>query len=720
MNYKKHIVSWACFALVFLFGWRNYQIFTHIPAYGDALEVVWGISWYPYAIEQANSPFLYPYIFHPEGWQVGILAHTPLLFLLAQPFHWLGGKVFAYNVLAIIPFLISYIGVLRFSRHYTKSHFVQIVLALAFTFVEMRSSRVYGHLHILWATSFLPLAADQILLWRDCEEESLWHKHVWLSGLYAGLTVAFSLYSLFLTPFLFLLLERKLLRWPKVLLQGLGVITVTLLIASTAIVPYLFAIQAEPTTPPGIHQLVFWSANINGLFIPSVNHPISFFQDVGRFFMQTSTGGEARSANLGLSTLPLLLVGLYGLRKQRSAYAIVLIFLIPFTLSLGPLLKISSDLAQWAPMAPINETLWSWAHQFKPDTFDTEVIPPTFKEAIPLPGYFFYAFVPFAESARTVARFSMLTLLGCIGLIGVASDYLPSWLKYTLLVLLAVEMLPNPFAGVYLPTDNFHPAHQWLMENGAEDEAIVDFRGRLYHGPLPLYMSLELERPTAASIGSFHTPASLLLLQQTTDFVNKDAAHMARLFRSYDIEYLVIHQDRDAGKNTWLHIQDYPDIFPTIGCFSPDESHESPWAYDICIARIAEHPTIANVYPNYGFSEPFELWGVWTIEPQPRFEFVATSSTSQVVVLEAFPHCVEDQNQSLRLFAGDELLYEYDWSDCEPVYAEVIVPAEFVEVGWNELRFDFAYALNPVELGTSNDPRTLSVAFNQLQVKPID
>ncbi len=715
MTYKKHLLRWLPFSLFFLYFWGNLQIFTHLPAYGDALEVVWGITWYNHALSEGISPFWYPYIFHPEGWQVGILAHTPLFFLLAQPFYLIGGEIFAYNMLAIIPAFISYIGALRFARHYTKSPLTQIAIALGFTFIILRSNRVGGHLHIWWATSFLPLIADQLLLWRDHKGESIWHQHVWLSAIYSGLAIAFSLYSVFLAPLLYLLLGHKLWHWRRTASQGIAVIIVTGAISLTALLPYLNAVRIEPTNPPVINQLVWWSANVNGVFVPSGHHSIPQIRQFSHLLTQDAFEGEANAANLGLSTLALILIGCYGLKTKKSDRTLLFIFLIPLVLSLGPYLKISGEMVSSDSFKTLNESLWLVAHWLKPETFPNREPDWLFQDSVPLPGYLFYAYVPFAESARTVARFTMLTLLGALGLVAIGLDQLPKWLKYTLLVIWLIEMLPIRVGNLPLPLDTIHPAHQWLQENTDPDEAIIDLRDSIYHGALPLYVSWEIERPTAASIGSFLPRHNQMLYRETGELHKQDVKKLANLFHTYGIHHVLVHFDRNTGDETWEHLLSDPNAFQEIGCFTPDAQEKSPWTYKICIAEVIPHPTLINLFPTHGISEPFESWGTWAIETRPRFDFIATSKASHVIVLEAFPHCIDGRTQTLQLISDEQVLYQHDWQACESIYAEIIIPAEHIEVGRNEIRFELDYAISPAELDLSNDPRPLSVGFTRME-----
>jgi hypothetical protein len=66
------LVPWIPFWVLFAWGWRVRNPFTHIPAYGDVLEVLWGIEWYHRSILiQHTSPLFTPLVFHPLGWHTG-------------------------------------------------------------------------------------------------------------------------------------------------------------------------------------------------------------------------------------------------------------------------------------------------------------------------------------------------------------------------------------------------------------------------------------------------------------------------------------------------------------------------------------------------------------------------------------------------------------------------------------------------------------------------
>ncbi|MDW8064565.1 MAG: hypothetical protein RMK32_02900 [Anaerolineae bacterium] len=113
----KALIPWLGFWAFFAWGWRVRNPFTHVPAYGDVLEVLWGIRWYAEALwVNGASPLFTPLLYHPAGWHTSTFAFAPILFLIALPFHATGGPAFAYNFLAVLGLVVSFAGMYRFAR----------------------------------------------------------------------------------------------------------------------------------------------------------------------------------------------------------------------------------------------------------------------------------------------------------------------------------------------------------------------------------------------------------------------------------------------------------------------------------------------------------------------------------------------------------------------------------------------------------------------------
>lgn len=177
------IFPWLAFALVLLWGWRVYDIINRIPAYGDALEVIWGIRQYHDAlISNHTLPLFTPLVFAPNGWHTATLAHTPFLFLLAQPLCFIGGAAFAYNILVLASLLVAYAGSLNLLQQFT-SLVPAVAGALVFTFIFARWFRIYGHMNILWATSLLPWLLVELVAVKHEDNPRQSRKRLILGGL---------------------------------------------------------------------------------------------------------------------------------------------------------------------------------------------------------------------------------------------------------------------------------------------------------------------------------------------------------------------------------------------------------------------------------------------------------------------------------------------------------------------------------------------------------
>jgi hypothetical protein len=84
----------------------------------------------------------------------------------------------------------------------------------------------------------------------------------------------------------------------------------------------------------------------------------------------------------------------------------------------------------------------------------------------------------------------------------------------------------------------------------------------------------------------------------------------------------------------------------------------------------------------------------------------------------AFPLCVPDRRQGMVVKVNGQEMARYRWQECELWESEILIPASMVRIGWNEVSFEYAYALSPAEVtrGQNGDRRMLSVGFTRLEV----
>lgn len=715
----ERVAIWTPFFLLFAFFWRVYDLFGAIPNYGDALEVIWGILWYNNALSSGVNPLFYSKIFHPEGWQVGILAHTPFLFLIAQPIYAFTNAVFAYNVITIASFFVAYSGALRFFRALNIKFYLVIVIALLYTFVTMRSEKVWGHLHILWATSILPWLAYMIIRWKHADPEKRLPLEVWLCGLLWGGMLSFSLYSLFLALPLFLLLGNKLRTW-QTWVQLIVVGGAAAVVGSHALIPYALATRIEPVVPPSFESLVSWGADLNAMFSPSRRHiwpelVAIAFRIRGRGF------SEADSHNMGLTTLLPLFVGLFFVRRKQLGPVLLMVG-VSLILAIGPVFKTFGEALSLPLMGSLNTYLWGWGYFFKPEVFVSETPPIDLANAIPAPGYLMTIFVPFWEGARVSARFSLVAYLGLLAIVATGFEHMPRWLAVILLAIWLVEMWPMHTRQSPLDVTNLHPAYQWVNDQtlNAED-GIIDVREQILHGGEPLLSSIQTKVPTASAIGSFLPAQSRFLFVTSGNWLDLPPNELRLLLRSYDVRFILVHDISvdGQGRPIFEHLMSHSNIFDPQGCFDSISEVISPWAYTICVFEIDDHPSLRNAHPTVGWGE-LEPWGMWMTSETAVLRFVATQKTAYRGSFEAFPHCIDGMVQSVSFDIDDEPLHTYTWNACETMNVKIDIPVERISIGWNELTISTNYAISPADLNQSGDQRRLSIGINRLKIEKQD
>lgn len=710
-------LPWVAFLLVFLWIWRVPNLFTHLPVREtwitrDALEIIWGIEWYHDQLTQLASPLFYQNIFYPAGFQVGSLAHTPTLFLLALPFAHIGGSVFAYNVLALLPFLIGYVGALRFFRLAARPTFA-IVAALIYTFITMRSLRATAHLNIWWATAILPYFGYYLLNYARTRSR----RHAVLIGLSWGIMLNFSLYSVFLgaAAIFAVCILRKPARSDLVDYIAMG--GVAFLVGLPALIPFWLAAQAARVSYGVIDNLVPWGVSPDCLFTPPYFHSWQKISDLHLSVCVPTGVSEGVWVGLTMGILAVVGVVLALIHKHRPSFPVMRLLLITIVLALGPYLYFRGDLVEAPRFAPLNRLLWQAGHLIKPDLFPT-ADPGLFATKLPMPDLILMALVPLAEGARVAQRYVFVALLGLGWFIAVALDRFPKWLSVVFICLLFLELAPPPFHGQALTEADIHGAYAWLRENARDDEGYLDLTvsrdatyGRIMHGGDTLLASRWADTPSASHVGSF-LPDHAVFLEQTVEQALTPEA-MGVLMDAYGLRFLLLHGPVDSKLYTQL--VDADTQFASAGCF--EGQADSPWIRPICIVRRL--PQTHTVDLDFGWSA--EPWGVWAIDTAPHTRFLANGETDVIITIEAFPYCVDDRDQSMQLTVNGQEIGTHTWRDCETASLVYRVPAEQVQLGWNNLSLRLAYAISPADVTTDAniDPRTLAAGFNHLSVKPL-
>lgn len=707
------LIPWFCFWVFFAWGWRVQNIFTHLPAYGDVLEVLWGIRYYyDTLMVKRSSPLFTSIVFHPIGWHTPTLAHTPLLFLLSLPLNALGGSAFAYNLLAVLALVVSFAGMYRFAQLFV-SWPTAVLAAVVYTFWRMVWGRVWGHLHTEWMSGLLPWLAYGLMRVR-CSHESRQLKWVLFAGLIWGLMINFALYGVFIGAFVFLLWGCQIFRRiSQVVLIGL----MAMVIGLPTILLYWWGAQQDHIHVFGAGHNLWWGASLNSLFVPSVFHPLRLVRSISHL-LYTGPHDESGVMNFGIMTSLLALIGMVlVVKSRRRNTALVGLMFGGMVLSMGLLLRWNGEVVSYPAFRSLNAAIWNLGHFLKPEIFPS-TCPKPFETGVPLPGFLFTAAIPFWESARTVSRFAVLGMLGAAVLAGIALDRLPKIARAFLSVLWMVEMLPSPTGNVPVPFQ-LHPAYAWLAGQAVgAGEGIADISyPTLKVGGEILWAAGLHSKPTVSGAGSFWPEHTFVLWNY---FVNDPASfsrpQVGLILQQYQVRYLFLHILGEREKEMWRMVQGNP-VFRPVGCFDPMPS-PNPWPYPICVAEVEAEENPIQVLLGQGWSGR-EEWGVWVEGTYSTAGWIAAEKRDYVLRVSAFPFCVPAQHQRISIAINGEKIGSYQWGECELWEAEIPIPGSVVRIGWNEISFQYAYARSPAEvtLGQNPDSRVLSVGFTTLEVK---
>lgn len=713
------LVPVALFIIFLLWGWRNWYLFTRLPAYGDVLEVVWGWDWYAGALREGYSPFFYNLVFHPQGWHTATLAHSPTFFLFSLPLYWLGGPAFAYNLLALIGLGTAYTGMFLAARRYVP-WLPATLAAVSFTFSWPLFIRAAHHMNILLGAALLPW-----LLWSvvKMQAEGVTGRKLLFIGLLWGLSICFSFYFLFLGglvllacwlfPFTKALSTRSWLHWRHLLVVGL----VAFLFNLPLFLLFWQARRADAVATWDITHLNIWGLSLNAVLSPSVSNP--WLRSVAAWFYR---GNINETAFMGLGFIGGLcaLFSLRYLPGRAQLRALAALLIIGVLLGLGVYLKWDERTIPMEFFRPVNAAIWQVGHTLKPQLFSGDLPPDDLATGIPLPDLILVALVPFWEGVRTVARFAFVAWLAAPILAAFVLNRISLRpLRYGLMLLWLFEIVPIPNgSGLPLP-DTPHPAHAWLAEQTlAPGEGIIDLQiNTTQFGGATLLATQTHGQPTASGVGS-QIPAHSAWFDAWYRAADPLDPDLAPLLRAFDVRY-VLFTTWDEHVNYIIGQLGEREGLTHVDCFQPGPA-PTPWPYPICVLEVDPPPIPqTNLILREGWHEA-EPWGVWAAGEQSTAQWVATTTEQEVVLnLEAFPYCRDNQEQQIEIFLNDQPLTTYNWSGCENWNATLPIPPGRIQVGWNDFEFHYAYTAVPAEEsgGENPDPRSLSVGFSRLMVE---
>ncbi|HEY3342973.1 MAG TPA: hypothetical protein VGK81_13180, partial [Anaerolineae bacterium] len=351
---------WLAFLALLLWAWRTGP--SAVPSYGDTMEMVWGPQWYAATLLKGVSPLFMPNIFYPLGWHTGTLAHTPALFILALPFQLMGGAGVAYAGMVVLALVLSFAGCLRLIG-LRADRFVATLLALIYTFAFFRwICADGGHMHFLWATSFLPWMVWAILRLRDEANPARWRRLILFAGLAWAGALYFSLYFVWIgiLPLLLLLFDKQRPVWQHIR-QSIAVTMVAIVAAAPMLVLFYLGSRADQLASINASILLAWGASLNSFITPPLIHPLPALQSLARaiFNGDAAAINEVNESNWGILLPALAVLGaIVGLRRTRGTRALLAVLGVSVLLALGVALQWAGKSVQSSLFTPLNVALW--------------------------------------------------------------------------------------------------------------------------------------------------------------------------------------------------------------------------------------------------------------------------------------------------------------------------------------------------------------------------
>jgi hypothetical protein len=725
----RRIAPWAVFGLVLVWSWRVTDLAHALPSYDDVLEVVWISSWYDGALRGIHAAQIYPMIFYPAGWYVATYAGGPALLLGLLPLHWLGGPAFAYNVLMLITFAVSFAGMRRLASGLLGA-LAATVAALLYTFWGFHWSRIIGHMNVSIAVAVLPW-----MLWSfERALEGGRHSNRWLAltGLLWALAATSSWYFLPMGAVLLgcwvcgRFLGGAIADWRSALRTLLIPAAVGALLSAPFLIDFVRQSAAADAAPYGIAHVSSWDASLNSFPLPSVDHPW-----LGRLTRAIYHGptNEPGQANFGLLACILALLALSpALHDRRRWFPVLLVAVTGLLLALGLTLKWDGITVRWEVLRGLDEAIWRLGHFLKPAFFVAEHAPAPFDTAVPLPGLLLSALVPFWERARVFARYALLASLGVYLLTGLGLEQVrrPRGARWVLTALLLFGVLPHPSGNVPFPGAS-HPAFEWLRNQSMNGQGIVDldaWQPNLLYLPNRGQTLLATEYHKAPTLAG----ASSILPAHVAFFDDWLSAHpraflepdFVALLRQLNLRYILLHISGGYARDALQDARQNEDL-REVGCF--DNSVEpGPWPYPICILEVRPSETPAvNVLLRQGWSGA-EAWGSWVEGTEASASWAASMRRPLRLAWDIFPICVPGRPQRVTIEVNGEPLASHQWQECDPWKGDVVIPENLVQIGWNNIVLRPAYAARPSDItdGQNTDSRLLSIGVRQLEVGPAE
>jgi hypothetical protein len=499
---------------------------------GDNIYFIWQIDWFKRAIfELHTSPISVPILNFPEGWNLAYTEFMPAQMGLALPFALMQNATFGFNMVLILTFILSGLGMYLWILKVTKNKVAGLVAGTIYAFVPYHVAHaLIGHLNIMgiqWFPFYFMGLFDILI-----DREKNW-KSALTAGIFLGLIALTSIYYIYMTlltsAFLVLIylifmgrkqiINRKF--WLNILILGSTAAPMLVL----GILPFINLSNQGVMREFLMDYSVKYSASVTDFFLPSTDHFlwggwIGVHFDRSQWIEATLYVGVV-SASLAL----LAFIVRKKIDNRRFMWLSLIGGLFTFFLALGLNLY--------------------WLNQPVSITFPGFLQSLLGRESIPvrMPGYYFYLYIPFYAKMRVWMRFGIFTLLFLSSIAGLGADWIINkvvlkWrtaLTLLILALVILDFYPGPYSSFSVVKGR--PVDYWLADQSG-DGGVAQFPFELQSSQEYIfYQSVNL-KPFMGGLFNAYPPLQYLKIKDVmAAFPGKESVD---LLMSLGVEYVLI------------------------------------------------------------------------------------------------------------------------------------------------------------------------------------
>jgi hypothetical protein len=311
----------------------------------DPSLFVWMLAWWPHAIGHGLDPIVTHALFAPDGFNLMWTTSIPGPGLLVAPITLVAGPVVAYNVLALLAPALSAFTAFLLCRYLTGRFWPSVAGGYVFGFSDyMLGALVGGHLHL----SLVPLLPLCVLLVVRHVDGSLGSRPfvALLAACLVGeflismeLLLLLTLFGGFALAVAAAFSERRgqIVRTSR--LVALAYLAMTVVVS-----PLLYYTLAKSGTTPRAYPGVYASDLANFVIPTGLTHVgRGHFQSIAQTFRGNLS---EQGAYLGIPLLAA--IGLFATQRSKRVgdWALILVFALAATMSLGTRLHVSGASAQ--------------------------------------------------------------------------------------------------------------------------------------------------------------------------------------------------------------------------------------------------------------------------------------------------------------------------------------------------------------------------------------